>query len=52
MRVVALNKADPAKVIFQWTSPHDLSVTFPAASEIEEAYGIVFGVTVTLHKTP
>jgi hypothetical protein len=52
MRVVALNKTDPEKVAFQWTGPNDLSVTFPASSEIEEAYGVVFGVTITLQKTP
>ena len=52
MRVVALNHINPDKVAFEWTGPNDLSVTFPATSEIEEAYGVVFGVTVTLHKTP
>jgi hypothetical protein len=51
MRVVALAKTDPESVVFQWTGPNDLSVTFPAASEIEEAYAVVFGITVTVHKT-
>jgi hypothetical protein len=52
MRVVALDRTDPQKVAFEWTGPNDLSVTFPANAEIEEAYGVVFGVTITLHRIP
>lgn len=47
MRVISLAKAEPSQVSFDWTGPSDLKVSFPASAEIEEAYGVVWGVTVT-----
>jgi hypothetical protein len=29
-----------------------LEITFPANAEIEEAYGVVFGVTIQRHPVP
>jgi hypothetical protein len=47
MRVISLAKTEPSQVSFEWTGPKDLKITFPASAEIEEAYGVVWGVTVT-----
>ena len=47
MRVISLAKTEPSQVSFEWTGPKDLRITFPANAEIEEAYGVVWNVTVT-----
>jgi hypothetical protein len=52
MRVIALTDVDPERVSFKWTGPSDLEITYPANANIEEAYGVVFGVTSTRHPVP
>jgi hypothetical protein len=46
MRVISLAKTSPSQVSVKWTGPNDLEITFPASAEIEEAYGVVWGVTI------
>ena len=51
MRVISLAKVEPSQVSFEWTGPRDLKISFPASAEIEEAYGVIWGVTVTRNAT-
>jgi hypothetical protein len=51
MRVISLAKVPPTDVSFEWTGPNDLTITFPASAEIEEAYGVIWGVTITRNPT-
>jgi hypothetical protein len=50
MRVISIKDVDPEKMNISWTGPSDLLVNAPASGEIEEAYGTVFGVTITLNR--
>jgi hypothetical protein len=52
MRVISLAKTSPSQVSFKWTGPNNLEITFPASAEIEEAYGVVWGVTITRNPMP
>lgn len=47
MRVISLAKVPVNQVSFRWTGPRDLEITFPEDADIEEAYGVVWGVTIT-----
>jgi len=51
MRVVGFTNGDPDRTTMTWTGPNDLLVTIPKEADIEEAYGIVFGVNITLRRS-